>query len=304
MSVATLPMTRNEWLAQRKTGIGGSDAAAVLGISKWATPLQVYMDKTTNEIDDFDNERMKWGRILEPVIRQEYSDHTGLEILKPQYELIRHQQCPFIVASLDGFTPDNRIVEIKTSKYDRDWGEEGTDQVPQEYLIQVQHYMAVTGFQIADIAVLIGGSDFRIYTVGADTELHMMMFEAYGAFWRRVTMKLPPEPTCESDMALYFKAKKKAITATSEARELVGQLTSVRKQIEGLEARESELKCQIMAYMGENDTLLDVNEKPLVTWKEAKGRTTFDAKALEKENPELYDKHLKTGPTSRRFLIK
>lgn len=304
MTTATLPMTRGEWLAQRKTGIGGSDAAAVLGLSKWATPLQVYLDKISNETNDFDSPSMKWGRILEPVIRQEYADHTGQEILKPQYELIRHQQCPFILASLDGFTADNRVVEIKTSKYDRDWGEEGTDQVPQEYLIQVQHYMAVTGFQIADIAVLIGGSDFRIYTVGADPELHLMMFEAYGAFWRRVTMQLPPEPTCESDMALYFKAKKKGVTTTDDVTKLVGQLKLVKKQIEGLEARESELKCQIMAYMGEHDTLLDVSEKPLVTWKEAKGRNTFDAKAFEKEHPDLHAKYLKTGEASRRFLIK
>lgn len=297
---------RHNWLAQRKTGIGGSDAAAVLGLSKWATPYQVWLDKTSPEVASMvDNEAMKWGRTLEPVIRQEYSERTGRPVYQPAESIIRHPEHPFVVASLDGYTEDHRIVEIKTSKRQNDWGEEGSDEIPQEYLLQVQHYMAVTGFEIADVAVLIAGSDFRLYTVAADVELHSLMFEAYGVFWQQVVQANPPEPISEADLQHYFKAKRKDITATPEIETAINQLKQVNCSLKALETEAEEIKKAIMFHMGEHDTLLHATtQKPLATWKAAKAPIRFDAKQLEKEQPDLYQKYLVESRASRRFLLK
>ena len=149
---------RDDFLKSRATGIGGSDAAAILGLSRWKSPFQVYQEKRGEAAQTPDNASMRWGRYLEPVVRQAYADDTGRAVRLPD-GLVRHQQHTFMIANLDGVTDDGRVVEIKTARTSQGWGEPGSDQVPQEYLLQAQHHMAVTGLVVADVAVLIGGSD-------------------------------------------------------------------------------------------------------------------------------------------------
>ena len=169
---------RAQWLAQRRLGIGGSDAAAVLGLSKWKTPLALWQEKSGQAPDDdSDSEPMLCGRVLEPVIRQQYAQRTGRTVRLPE-QILAHPQHNWMLANIDGITECGRIVEIKTARTGADWGEAGTDQIPQAYLLQVQHYMAVTGCAVADIAVLIGGADYRMYEVQADAELQAMLIDA------------------------------------------------------------------------------------------------------------------------------
>lgn len=295
---------RQEWLQQRRTGIGGSDAAVVLGMSKWKTPLQLYQEKLSSEQSYFDNEPMKWGRVLEPVIRQEYAERTGQTILKTGEELIRSEQHPFMVASLDGFTEDEKVVEIKTARYDFGWGSEGTDEVPTEYLLQVQHYMLVTGFKMTDIAVLIAGSDFRIYHVEADPELHELMIQGEGAFWERVTNQIPPEPVNEGDLLRYFKEKDKAIDATADLAMTHARLKQIKGEIKALEGEEQGLKEQVMGFMGEHNTLNGSDGKALITWKSGKPVKRLDNKQLKKDRPEIYEEYQTESSPIRRFLVK
>lgn len=297
---------RQEWLNERRSGIGGSDAAAVLGLSKWKTPLQVYLDKRGEAQEIPDNEAMLWGRALEPVIRQQYAERTGRAVLMPD-GILRHPSHGFMLANLDGMTEDRRVVEIKTARTAQAWGEPGSDEVPQDYLLQVQHYMAVTGFEVADIAVLIGGSDFRLYEVPADRELQEMLIDAEAAFWRNVEQGIPPEPVSYADMQARFgrNSREGMIEAESDPDVLVAvaKLRAIRETMKAMEADEEVQKAVIMKALGEMDTLT-IAGQPAVTWKAAKPSKRFDPTAFKAAHPALYAEFLKTGEPSRRFLLK
>lgn len=98
---------KDEWLNERKKGIGGSDASALCGLSPYKTPLQLWEEKRGLLGQKEDNEAMLWGRTLEPVIRQRYSDVTGRPVRLPT-EILRHPTNDFMLANIDGFTDDSR----------------------------------------------------------------------------------------------------------------------------------------------------------------------------------------------------
>lgn len=300
----TMQADRAAWLNERRKGIGGSDVAAVLGLSPWKTPLQVYLDKRGEAEETPDNEAMLWGRVLEPVIRQQYAERTGRTVLVPE-TILSHPQHGFMLANLDGITDDRRVVEIKTSSVGKGWGEPGSDEIPEQYLLQVQHYMAVTGCDVADVAVLIGGSDFRLYEVPADRELHEMLVDAEADFWQRVIEGIPPEPVNHTDMVAKFGrcSIEHSVEAGQEEINALRQLKEIRAAIKALEADEEAAKIVIMRAMGQNDTLAS-SGKILATWKLAKASSRFDAAGFKSAHPDLYGQFLKVGEPSRRFLIK
>lgn len=295
---------REDWLMARRSGIGGSDVAAILGLSKWKTPYSVWQDKVGQGVEIEDNAPMKWGRALEPVIRQEYAEATGRVVLQPT-DMLRHPKYEFMLANLDGMTEDRRVVEIKTARSAQGWGEPGSDQVPQDYMFQVQHYMAVTGFEVADVAVLIGGSDFRLYEVPADAELQEMMIDAESRFWQLVITNTPPEPVSLADArARYGRSLTSGtIEANNEVTHALEALQIINTKIDTLQQQADDAKVKIMAYMGEHEALI-VGGKPAITWKTQAGAKRFDSTKFKELHPELYQQFLKQGDQSRRFIIK
>lgn len=295
---------REEFLSARTTGIGGSDAAAILGLSKWKTPLAVWQEKRGEVAPQDDNEAMLWGRVLEPVIRQQYAERTGRTVRIPD-TLIRHGSRDWMIANLDGMTDDGRVVEIKTSRVAAGWGEPGTDEVPQEYLLQVQHYMAVTGFAVADIAVLIGGSDFRLYEIPADRELQELLIHEEGVFWQLVQGATPPEPMSFADCQARFgrQSREGTVEASPEVLRAIRRLREIKTAMDELKGFAEEEKAVVMKALGECDTLASAGTT-LATWKAAAGAKRFDANAFKAAHPEMYGQFVKTGEPSRRFLIK
>lgn len=295
---------RQEWLKERMTGIGGSDAAAVLGLSKWRTPLEVYREKRGELGPQEDNESFLWGRVLEPVICQQYAERTGRVVRVPD-GILRHPVHGFMLANLDGVTDDGRVVEVKTARTGADWGDEGSDQVPADYLLQVQHYMAVTGFVVADVAVLIGGSDFRMYEVPADAELQEMLVEREAEFWRNVEQGIPPEPVTYSDMQARFGRSSKGgtVEASPEVLGAIDRLRGIKTELRRLEDAEDAETAIVMKALGECDTLVS-GGFTVATWKAAKPSQRFDSKNFQAAYPELYPQFLKAGEVSRRFLLK
>lgn len=294
--------TRAEWLADRKTGIGGSDIAAILGLSKWRTPLDVYLDKRGEAAPQDENEAMHWGNVHEAAIRSHYEAVTGRRVTVPG--MIRGEDASHI-ANVDGITDDGRILEIKTARYPDGWGEPGSDQVPMHYLLQVQWYMAITSLPVADVAVLIGGNEFRLYEVPADPELHTTMQEAAADFWECVVTGTPPAPVSLAEVQQFYGSKSEptAVEAGADIIAAHSELLDLKAQICELEARESELKAAVMLAMGENDTLTD-NGRTIATWKMSAGRKSFDAAALKAAHPELHAQFSTIGEPSRRFLLK
>lgn len=196
--MSALPATFHE---DRLTGIGGSEAAAVLGLSEWATPLDVYLRKKGLAPPSVDTPATLWGRLLEPVVRQHYAERTGYVVTQPT-AMLRHPKYGFVIAHPDGLVPDaRRGYEGKTARTDHGWGPSGTDEIPQDYLLQVQHYM-IPGLlpvmiEVFDVSVLIGGQDYRQYEIPADRELQEMIVDAEHALWQRVQRGEPPEPDWE-----------------------------------------------------------------------------------------------------------
>jgi len=185
-------MLTTEQEAERKKGIGGSDAAAALGLSKLKTSRQLYHEKR-GEIPEgeYDAEVRWWGNQLEPIVRQRYAEKTGFTVLLPK-DTLWHPVHKFMCAHIDGYvdTP-RRGYEGKTAYHSTGWGSEGTDEIPTEYLIQVQHYMAVTALPVFDVACLIGRK-FAYYEVPADPELQEMIIEGERDFARRLEEGDPP----------------------------------------------------------------------------------------------------------------
>jgi len=295
-----------EWHALRATGIGGSDLAAVLGLSKWKTPLQLYREKRGECEDQPDNEPMRWGRALEDVIRQRYAEETGATVEVPGH--MRHPVHSFIVGHLDGIAtlPNGQtvVLEIKTARHGEGWGEEGTDEIPQEYLLQVQHYLFVAGLDQADVAVLIAGSDFRIYRIKADAELQAMLLDACREFWQRVQDGNPPAPMSAADcQSLWPAPQRDEREASADTVAKVAELAAVRAQIADLESQKESLETAIKSELADASDLT-YGGRTLATWRSVKGRTTLDAKRLEQERPDVFATYARQGTPYRRFLLK
>ncbi|MDG4791950.1 YqaJ viral recombinase family protein [Micromonospora sp. WMMD1102] len=189
------------WLAARRSGIGGSDVAAVIGISKYAGPTRVYYEKL-GVLGDEDNESMEWGRRLEDAVRQKFADeHPEFYITKGP-GLVAHPERRWQLATIDGLAaecPDGdpvAIVELKTGKAGADdWGDQLTDEVPLPYVCQVTWYLDVYGLTTGYLAVLLDGRDYREYLIEYDVELASKLRGHCSAFWHgNVLASVPPDP--------------------------------------------------------------------------------------------------------------
>lgn len=295
-----------QWLKDRRKGIGGSDVASIVGLSPFKTAYQVYQEKR-EEVEDWKgNEGTDWGKRMEPMIRQWYSDHTGRAVRVPE-EIITNAKYPFLLSSLDGFTDDQRGVEIKTSRSMKGWGEPGTNEIPDYYMLQVQHYMVVTAFPVFDVPVSIAGGSPEIYEVPADPELQEMIIDACAEFWKRVVEGIPPDPITYADAVARFSRStaKGAVVASTDVIDAVNELRVVKKEKDVLEAKEEEIKGRLITFLGDaGDTLVDASGNTLLTYKLANSRKNFDVRAFEKDHPGIYGQYLKQSEPSRRFLLK
>jgi len=295
---------RADFLEARRSGIGGSDIAAILGLSKWRTPLGVWRSKVDPIDDSEQSEPMYWGTVLESIILDEYERRTGRELLR-DCKMVRHEKHPFLVANVDAITTCFRIVDAKNARTRDGWGEPGSAEVPDDYALQMQHYMLVTGAKVADLAPLFGGNDFDIYTLEADREIHEMITDAAADFWRLVESRTPPEPISYEDACKRFgRDVSGEVEADDKTYAAVEVLRSVREQMKLLEAQEDACKTEIARALGERGDVLTVAGRPVVTWKMAKGRRSFDRDAFEADHPDLAAKYMRDGKPSRRLLIK
>lgn len=194
----------SRFLQERLTGVGGSDMPVILGLSPWKSPLELYHEKR-GEIaapDLSDNDQVHFGVVLEDVVAKEYarrrSQAEGREVkVRRVNTALRHKEHPFLIAHIDrDVLNESRILECKTAdKWTaHKWGAPGTDEVPEPYIAQAHHYLTVADEEQCDLAVLIGGNDFRIYHIRRDPEWSAIVINAAGEFWTRVQEGRPPEP--------------------------------------------------------------------------------------------------------------
>lgn len=297
------PEQRQAWLEERRTGIGGSDAAAAVGLSKWKTPLELYLDKR-GELTTTENEPMHWGHLLEPVIRQEYSNRTCRTVVVPS-GIIRHPSVEFALMTPDGIADESRVLQVKTARTAEGWGEPGSAEIPQEYLIQVNHEMFVTGLPVADVAVLVGGSDFRIYEVPADAELQTMLIEQERQFWNRVVACLPPEPINRDDVKRRWRisTSDKAEADSADA-SIAAMLRITKNTIKRCEELEDQYAAMLQEKMADAAELVTSSGEVIATWKNIAASPRFDLERFRSEQQELFKQYLKAAAPQRRFLLK
>ena len=308
-------MLMNQDFTQDRTKyIGGSDIGAILGLSKFRTPLEVWMEKTGKEVRQLDSLPLRFGSFAEEFVASEYSRTTGFELLHDESNYI-HPTHPMMSAHVDRFIlgnglgkPATRLLECKTANpFARgEWGEPGTDQVPMSYLCQCIWYMAITGIEQCDLAVLFGNSDFRIYEIARDLELEALVIEKALHFWNEYVHKdIPPPAQTEGDYQALFKRSdpSKTIEANPKTVELIREMQSLSKQSGDAEEQITQIKQHIMNEMKEAE-VLSYQGNVIATWKAPKPSFRLDSKRLELEAKEVFERFKMPIQNSRRLVIK
>lgn len=177
-------------LGDRTKYIGGTDASAIAGLNPWSTPMDVWFEKTGRMVDVLDSEVMYWGREIEPVIANRYAADTGRTL--KECVALHDAAHPWAGGHPDRLIyPDQGVLEIKTAGLHmrQHWGDPPYGEIPQQYFIQVQWYMWLTGFEWADVAVLIGGQDYRVYYVPRNNAVIERLINVCGDFWENNVLK-------------------------------------------------------------------------------------------------------------------
>lgn len=302
----TKNMDRSEWLKLRQQGIGGSDAAAILGMNRWKSPIDVWVEKTISQsIEDDSNEYTYWGQLLESVVANEFQKRTGLKVRKCNY-LLQSAEYPFMLANIDREIIGQKSgLECKTtSEYNKDkWVD---DEIPAEYILQCQHYMAVTGYESWWIAVLIGGNKFVYKEIHRDEELIKLLIDAEQDFWHDyVEAKIMPpadgSAACTKVLGeLYPQSNGNVIDLDAEAKELLEQRKILKDNYDALEKEIDAIDNTIKSKLGENEIGQVANY--LVKWTNTTSNR-LDSKLVKSQYPDIYQECLKES-SSRRFTVK
>lgn len=256
--------SEEEWLYLRNTGIGASEAAAVLGENPWSGPLDVYVRKVGIADGFSQTEAMEWGHRLESAISDKYADETGRDFENPgEWTVYKHAHHPYLMATLDRVIPHRDpadagpgpgVLELKTAGAARadDWAEGP----PRHYWIQVQHQLAVTDWTWGSIAVLIGGQKFLWQDIERDDEYIAHLTTELADFWRRVQEHDPPPPDDTKRSAkllqkIYPQDTGEIIALAGETIQWDEELQEAKTEVARHEQRKRNLENLIKAAMGD-----------------------------------------------------
>lgn len=303
--ITTADMSRDEWLDARRAGIGGSDVGAIMGFNQYKSAYQVFLEKTGQYHEEVDNEAVYFGNALEDFVAQEFAKRTGKKVRRLNKMLV-HPEHDFMLANLDRVVVGERaVLECKTaSEYVKEaW--EG-EEIPASYLCQVHHYLAVTGFEKAYIAVLVGGNKFIWKEIERDEEFIQIIIDREKDFWENHVLKdiAPPidgsDATNELIKKMYPQDDGTAIMLTKDDDVLLDAIDSISSEIKALEQQKKEYENQLKLKL-ENATE-GHSQRHKVTYKTVVSNRV-DSKRLKVEVPDVYEKFIKPS-SSRRLTIK
>ena len=304
--VQTAGMSREEWLRWRTKGIGGSDVSVIAGVNPFRSIFQLWLEKTGQvEPEETENDNTHFGNVLEPVVKREFSKRTGLKV-RAKRALLQSEEYPFMLADLDGVIYENgkmNLFEAKTaSAYKQEIWEKG---IPEEYVLQVQHYMAVTGAEKTYLAALVGGNRFYWKVVRRDEQKIAEIIALEKAFWEENVLA-GKEPVPDGSGATtdflnekYASSNGNTILLPEEALSLCRRYEELSGQLNELQDKKDAVSNQLKNFLKNNES--GVIGEYRVTWKQVTS-TTFDKKRLEKENRALYEEYL-TKKQYRRLTV-
>ena len=303
----TEKMQYEEWLDWRKKGIGGSDASVCCGFNKYKSPVELWMEKTSQLPYQEAGEAAYWGTQLESLVREEFTRRTGIEVTLVK-QLLQSEDHPFMLANLDGVCQHPiygaTIFEAKTSSAYR--SSEWIDAIPDEYILQVQHYMAVTGYMGAYIAVLVGGNSFKWKFIERDEELISILIRLEENFWKHVEEFTPPVLDGSDASAKFLSQRfpdsipKSKIELPPDAIALIQQYDAANEQLEKITEQKQEAENLLKHMLGDHEVGTTANH--MITWKSIV-QERLDSKTLKAEHPTLFRKYAAKS-SYRRFSIK
>lgn len=299
-------MDKLEWLKERQCGIGGSDVGAIAGVNKYKTPFEIYIEKTEpiTEVKE-QSEAARQGNDFEDYVAIRFMEATGKKVRRDR-KYYKHKEYPFMVANIDRrIVGENALLECKTTSpfSAKEWdGEE----IPASYLLQCQHYMAVTGTDKIYIACLIFSTDFIWKEVNRDEELIQMIIQLEKDFWSLVEAKTPPALDGSSAAEKYLKERykeveeNKSIELGFEYKDKIKTYLEMKKQLKDFEKQVNELENQIKFEIGNAEYAYAPGYS--LSWKKVLSNRV-DSKKLKSEYPEVYEKVIKES-ISRKFNVK
>lgn len=302
--------------------IGGSDVAAILGISPWRTAWDVFAEKTRDPswAPQDETPQMRWGTLLEPLLIEEYQRATGRTVSQRQSPYT-HPTYPFLRGTLDGeFHPEDGILEVKTASSSKEWGTVEEPKVPEHYQSQCYFYLALTGAPWCDVAVLLPRGDFRIIRVEADEKVQRGIIAACVAFWNDHVLTRKPPPMDTSQAAARWLARmpdddEDVLEAGADLEDIISTLSGVKEALAKLESSKELLENQAKAIIGEHQkavgrgwhvTYRRNKPFPSTKWKEAAGalRIEMQMHGLADEADRAIGQHTEMVTDRRPFVLK
>jgi putative phage-type endonuclease len=297
----------DEQKKMRRTGIGASEVSAVLGLPSFLSPLEVWASKTEG-VEREDSLDLWRGRAVEPVIVEWYERETGRKT-RPA-EAVRHPRCPVLFATPDRMheQEEPEPLEAKSVRFSMQhlFGESDTDEVPQQYLVQVQVQMACTGAEVGELAALFGLDELRVYRFTRDVELEGLIIEGVERWWRDYVVAGRPPPVDGSSAwaeRLATRARQeKRLEATAAMRQVALALAEAKAAKKLAEQHEAEWRNQLLALMEDADSI-----EGLATYRLSAGRPSVDWQAVCAEagvGKDVVERHTRRTPFRTLRLSK
>ena len=305
------PSSREEWLEYRKTGIGSSEVATIVGLNPFETPLQLWRRKKGIDAPKEENFAMKAGHYLEDAVSKFWQDETGLQVIKRSAIdwIIRDNERPYLQVSPDRTywlsesrrPSDKGILEIKTTQKAID----ETD-LPKHWMCQVQYQLGVAGCEYGSLAWLTCGRSFGYVDIALNPSFFGWLVDEVDKFWHDcIDGDQEPAAVNAADVALKYgvHVEGKEAQATDDLFKDYLSLLEVRKEIDALDERKEALEDKLKMAFGDAESL-SYHGETLATWKAPKASQKFDAKAFQKDHPDLAKEYTAPYQGSRRFLLK
>lgn len=301
--IPTGQIDRAEWVKLRSSTIGGSDAAAIMGMNPWKSPYALFLEKTGKVIpeDISGKEAVRLGTDLEEYVAKRFSEATGKKVRRENYTIFR-EDMPYAHANYDRLIVGEKAgLECKTTNA-LQLSKFKNGEFPATYYCQCMHYLMVSGLDRWYLAVLVLGIDFKVFCIERDEDEIEALMAAEGDFWNMVQTNTPPEldGTASTLDALEAQYPREDTGVKVDLTGCAGDLMildTCREQFKALEAKENAAKARIMAAMGNAER--GECGQYTVSWK-SQNRKTFDRKKWEAANGKIPDAYMKSSE-SRTF---
>jgi len=293
-----------EWLEIRKKYIGGSDAAAVVGLNSFSSPYTVWADKLGKLPPKEDNEAMRLGRDLEDYVAKRFTEQTGKKVRRKNF-ILWNSDYPFAHANVDRLiVGENAGLECKTTSV-LNLKNFKNGEFPENYYVQCMHYMAVTGYKKWYLAVLILGKEFKVFEIERDEDEIKALMEAEREFWTCVEKGEPPmidgsEATTNTIKTVLAESNDDTPVNLFAYDSTLEQYIALSKQIKELENLRDEMANKVKVFM--DSSAKGESDKYKVSFASSL-RQSFDSKRFAKDNPNIdLSDYYKTS-TYRTFKV-